>query len=119
MDVNKVAVKAVLVTLGAAFLLLSVVEWKKMADLMPSDDSRLTYGPAINPDAPYSASCVAGPLAPPTGRVAGTALSDCQGVFGTNVPWTQGIKAFVYSWIGIGLLVAAFIKPKGVSGGYW
>lgn len=123
MEVNKIAVKAILVTLGAAFVLLSVVEWKKMADLMPSDNSSLIYGAVLgDPDRPYGAVCKAGGVVPPnTQRPDGQSLASCQGMWGANVPWDQGIKAFVYLWIGVGLLVAAFIKPKGVSGGggYW
>lgn len=116
---NKVAVKAVLVTLGAAFVLLSVVEWKKLADLVPSDNGQLLFAPAASPDHPNSLVCMAGGVAPAGVQPAGSSLADCEKIVGSNIPWTQGIKAFVYSWIGIGLLVAAFLKPKGVSGGYW
>lgn len=121
MEVNKHAVKAILVTLGAAFTLLSVIEWKKLADLMPSNDARFLYGPAADSEQPNVLVCKA--LLPSGGtQGAGTALADCQNLYGSNFPWTQIIKAFVYSWIGIGLLVAAFIKPKGgrvSGGGYW
>ena len=116
---NKIAVKAVLVTLGAAFVLLSVVEWKKLADLVPSDNGQFMYAPFGGADHPNSMVCMASVVAPGGVQPAGSSLSDCQKVVGSNVPWGQGIKAFVYSWIGVGLLVAAFLKPKGVSGGYW
>lgn len=115
---NKVAVQAVLVTLGAAFVLLSVVEWKKLADLVPSDDGTYTFAPQSSPAQPYSPICAAaGPAAsvPPAAVVS---LDACQSKYGAQVPWSQGIKAFVYSWIGVGLLVAAFVKPKGVAGGW-
>lgn len=118
MDANKVAMKAILVTLGAAFVLLSVIEWKKLADQIPSDDGKYSFGALPKADMPNTLVCTA--LTAPQAK--GSALSDCQAAVGSNVPWTQGIKAFVYSWIGIGLLVAAFIKPKGAGvsgGGYW
>ena len=128
MEASKHAVKAILVTLGAAFVLLSVIEWKKLADQIPSDDGTYGFQPAPG-DSDYDLVCRAAGIVtkdPTTGNPvypAGTApLSVCQKVTGNNnVPWAQGIKAFVYSWIGIGLLVAAFIKPKGagVAGGYW
>lgn len=123
MDASKTAVKAILVTLGAAFVLLSVIEWKKLADQIPSDDGKYAFGGTVNPDSPYQMVCTAKDLqsALPAGTV-GPTLDQCEKLLGTNVPWTQGIKAFVYSWIGIGLLVAAFIKPKGAGvsgGGYW
>jgi hypothetical protein len=121
MEASKHAIKAVLVTLGAAFTLLSVIEWKKLADQVPNNDTNFIYGPTGDQDHPYALTCKA--LLPSGGtQPAGGALADCQKLYGSNVPWTQGIKAFVYSWIGIGLLVAAFIKPKGAGisgGGYW
>lgn len=119
---NKVAVKAVLVTLGAAFVLLSVVEWKKFVDLMPTDDGTLLFFPQISPDNASSVFCSATPNlagttpAPPPS--AGMSLDQCQKIYGSHVPWGQAIKSFVYSWIGVGLLVAAFVKPKGVAGGW-
>lgn len=125
MDASKTAVKAILVTLGAAFVLLSVIEWKKLVDLVPSNNTSVIYAPVPDADQPYTLTCKAfmGLPASANGvQPAGSSLDDCQKVWGTNVPWTQGIKAFVYSWIGIGLLVAAFIKPKGAGvagGGYW
>jgi hypothetical protein len=47
MEVSKVCCKSILVTLGAAFVLLSVIEWKKLADLIPSDDGTVTFGHAF------------------------------------------------------------------------
>ena len=130
MDVNKVAVKAILVTLGAAFTLLSVIEWKKFMDEIPFDNGVFGFEPVPVPDVPNSLVCQATqtvPIDPTTGKSAAyptgtTNLSTCQALVGSRFPWTQAIKAFVYTWIGVGLLVAAFIKPKaaGVSGGgYW
>ncbi len=119
---NKVAVKTVLVTLGAAFVLLAVVEWKKFADQLPNGDDSLVYGGVPVPGMPNKLVCYAqGPIpANAPGGVNPMPLDACEKVFGTNVPWDQGIKAFVYLWIGVGLLVAAFIKNKGgVAGGYW
>lgn len=118
MDANKVAMKAILVTLGAAFVLLSVIEWKKLADQIPSDNGTFSFNAVPSADMPNGLVCQA--VAIPQAK--GATLSACQAAVGSNVPWTQGIKAFVYSWIGIGLLVAAFIKPKGAGvsgGGYW
>lgn len=119
---NKVAVKAVLVTLGAAFVLLSVVEWKKFVDLMPTDDGTFLFAPQFSPDNASSAICYAtanlAGTTPPPPPSAGMSLDQCQKIYGNHVPWGQAIKAFVYSWIGIGLLVAAFVKPKGVAGGW-
>jgi hypothetical protein len=130
MEMNKVAVKAILVTLGAAFVLLSVNEWKKLVDEIPSDNGNFGFYPMPVPDLPNSLVCQATqlvPIDPTTGKngpypTGTTNLSTCQGLVGSSFPWTQAIKAFVYTWIGVGLLVAAFIKPKaaGVSGGgYW
>jgi hypothetical protein len=115
---NKVAVQAVLLTLGAAFVLLSVVEWKKLADLVPFDDGTYTFAPQGSPAHPYSPVCAAVAPAASVAPAAVMSLDACQNKYGAQVPWSQGIKAFVYSWIGVGLLVAAFVKPKGVAGGW-
>lgn len=113
------AVKAVLITLGAAFILLSVVEWKKFIDLTPTDDGTYTFAALIdareNRSKPF---CTTTGTAQASPADATKSLAACTGVFGNYVEWGQAIKAFVYSWIGIGLLVAAFVKPKGVSGGW-
>lgn len=122
MEINKQVVQAVLVTLGAAFVLLSVNEWKKLADMVPNDDGTVAYSGMPSADHVNKLVCIAsGPAVPPAGTAAsGTSLDVCEKMYGSNVPWTQGIKAFVYSWIGVGLLVAAFLKGKGgVAGGYW
>lgn len=131
MEVDKQCCKAVLVTLGAAFVLLSVIEWKKLADQIPSDDNTFAFSPAALPEGPnYSLVCKASGIAgknadgSPSYPAGSTSLALCQAaVQNSNFPWTQIIKAFVYTWIGIGLLVAAFMKHKGsrVSGGanYW
>ena len=132
MEVNKLAIKTVLVTLGCAFVLLSVNEWKKFADQMPASDSTYGFAPVGSLDHPNTLVCVAQspinnvtpPVNPPS---AGNPVMPpmmsygaCSDLVGTNFPWTQGIKSLVYTWIGVGLLVAAFIKKKGgVSGGYW
>lgn len=128
---DKIVVRTILVTLGAAFVLLSVNEWKKLADQIPSDDGTMNYIGIPSLDSVNSPICAAvsaagsspagGATAAPTPAVpsAQISLQQCQAANGAHVPWTQGIKAFVYTWIGVGLLLAAFIKGKGVSGGYW
>lgn len=113
---DKIVVKTILVTLGAAFLLLSVNEWKKLADQIPADDGTMNYVALPSADSINSPVCMA---VAPAAKTGNQSLKMCEAAVGSHVPWTQGIKAFVYSWIGIGLLVAAFIKGKGVSGGYW
>ena len=119
MDSSNLAIKTVLVTLGCAFVLLSVNEWKKFADQMPPSDSNLNYGPAQSEDHPNKLVCVANGV-PAAGQPPAMSYGACSDIVGTNYPWTQGIKSLVYTWIGVGLLVAAFIKKKGgVSGGYW
>jgi len=123
MEVSSTAVKAVLVTLGCAFILLSVNEWKNFADWVPTNDTNYDYAPkAPVSNSPYVplACAPASPVIPPATQA--SSLSQCQDKAGAYIPWPQAIKAFVYTWIGVGLLVSAFIKKggkAGLAGGLW
>ena len=124
MEVNQQSVKAILITLGDAFILLSVNEWKNFADWVPSNDTSYNYTPVGKvSNSPYVplACAASSPVLPPASQ--SPSLSDCQKQYGAYVPWPQAIKAFVYTWIGVGLLVAAFVKKggskAGLAGGLW
>jgi hypothetical protein len=133
---NKTAVQSILITLGCAFLLLGVVEWKNLADQFPPSDDGVTYDYSfdvgqikgginypilvVSPAANYVPATTGTGAKQATGgqqKPLSAALASTP--YKIPVPWGVGVKAFVYTWIGGGLLVTAFIKPKGVSGGYW